>query len=177
MYCISFMFEAIESFLESSKSWFSELVTTSSLEYFQLFFVIATSLWIAYCVFLSLNKLWIELENRGECVGQRRSKGEKKMEAEIRKKNFEMNTFLLELKAMFFTTLFANQLALLSAYSIKGGLDYDLWSWLGSFLGLCGMLLPIVFLVRSPNNKIHRIFRRSICILLAILGFFVYLLA
>jgi len=166
------MFEAIESFLESSKSWFSGLSTNSNLEYFQLFFVIATSLWIAYGVFLSLNKLWIELENRGECVGQRRSMGEKKTEAEIRKKKFEKNTLLLELKAMAFTTLLANQMALLSAYFISGGPEYDLREWLAMFLGLCGMLLPIVFIIRSPNNKIHRNFRRSICILLFFIGFF-----
>lgn len=163
------MFEAIKSFLESSKSWFSGLLTTSSLEYFQLFFVIVTGLWIARSVSLSFDALIEELKNRGECVGQRRKLGEKAIEAEIRDKEFKKNTLILELRAIALSGLLANQVALIFANSLGTVIGNKLGIWALYFIFVLSASIGFISILNQPKNKVHRNLRRLISLLFTII--------
>ena len=167
------MFEAIESFLESSKSWFSGLLTTSSLEYFHLFFVIATGLWILRSVRSSFEALILELKDRGVFVGQRKRLGEKAIEAEMRLKEFKKKTFLLEIKAIALSGLFANQFALVSAnFLAPFGLD-KLDLWVAYFIFMLSLSIGLVSILNQPENKVHLILRRLICVLCIIIAIWI----
>ena len=162
MYCVAFMFEVIESTLESSKAWFNGLLNNNNLESFQLFFVIVTGLWILRGTFLSFNELGQELMARGECVGQKRKLGEKKIDAEIRKKNFGKKTFLLELKATAFSALIAHHSAIIGARFMSGTFEYNLNIWGMLFISFWSFGIGIVSFLRITNNRVHRIIRHLV---------------
>jgi hypothetical protein len=167
------MFEATESILESSKPWFNELLNNNNLEFVQLIFIIVTGLWIAKGAYSTFSRLKDELIDRGVFIGQRRKLGEKKIEAEIRKKDFETGTLLLELKLMFYSTLLANQIAILFSH-LESGNDADvLNTWLRFFILTWAGILGPILLIRAPENKLHRNVRKILSILLILIIFVV----
>jgi hypothetical protein len=167
------MFEATESILESSKPWFNELLNNNNLEFVQLIFIIVTGLWIAKGTWSSFRKLTGELEDRGVFIGQRRKLGEKKIEAEIRKKDFETGTLLLELKLMFYSTLLANQIAILVSHLESGNAADVLNTWLRFFILSWAAILAPILLSHAPENKLHRNVRKILSILLFLIIFVV----
>ena len=169
MYCVSFMFEATESILESSKPWFNELLNNNNLEFVQLIFIIVTGLWIAKGAYSTFSRLKDELIDRGVFIGQRRKLGEKKIEMESRKNSYENNTLLLELKLIFYSALLANQMAILGSRLISENAAHELNGWLVLFVSLWAFLLASILSLHAPENKLHRNVRRIVSILLILI--------
>ena len=170
MYCVSFMFEATESILESSKPWFNELLNNNNLKTVQFAFIIVTGLWIAKGTYSAFSRSRDELRHKGVFIGQKRKLGEKKIEMELRKNSYENNTLLLELTLIFYSALLANQMAILISHFESENAAYELNTWLMIFVSIWAILLAPILSLHAPENKLHRNVRRIISILLILIS-------